>query len=91
MFSLLNFTVSWRAKIDQKSDLESCVPIAGQNQEVPGIQSAMSVKIEWFDEYEGRQGYIKDLYRWLESMFTFCKSQINIKPYLLVWGVQVSL
>lgn len=52
---------------------------------MPGIQSDMSVKIEWSEEYEGLQCFIKGLYSWVESMFIFCKSQRNIKSNQVVW------
>lgn len=43
------------------------------------VRYCMFVKIEWCEEYEGIQGYIKGFDSWVESIFIFCKSQKNIK------------
>lgn len=55
------------------------------------VRYCMSVKTEWCEEYEGIQGYIKGLDSWVESTFTFCKSQKNTKPNQAMWRLQVSL
>lgn len=58
VFCLWNFSVSWRAQVHQESDWGRCVqPTGTQPQGMPGIQSDMSVKMEWPEEYEGIRGY----------------------------------
>ena len=46
---------------------------------MPRMQSGVSVKTEWFKEYEGFQRYSRGLYSWVERMFIFCKRQRNAK------------